>query len=305
MDQGMLMRFAQSFAGRADVDVTVYANDGDAFYPSDIDAVAVAEDASGLMLFLTGGRVEYLTAEWVDRISVRPDDPDDDAPSLAEFNEKLRAEQAQNAVPLDVRGLLRRRPGREFFQPGPMPEVQGNDPFEEVPEVPVDGGSAGGGKYTLGPDGSIERDAPPEPKQAPWRVGRVEEPEDDQTMFTVGIDYMAKVDGADKHYSKIEVYGGKASEAEMLAAIVTNFLNDDYRQRDRRSKGIVGEPEGRVWDCKIGFANGMTLPEAADAPMRQAVEKAFHDLTGRYPDFCFSGWGANLTMGERAAAQLD
>jgi hypothetical protein len=43
---------------------------------------------------------------------------------------------------------------------------------------------------------------------------------------------------------------------------------------------------GKIWACKIGFADGRRLPRAADGPMREA-------------DFCFSGWGAELTDAER------
>lgn len=57
--------------------------------------------------------------------------------------------------------------------------------------------------------------------------------------------------------------------------------------------------EGKVWECKIGFARPGDLPRGADAPMRKAIEKAFHELTGYYPRFVYSGWGADLTAGQR------
>lgn len=50
----------------------------------------------------------------------------------------------------------------------------------------------------------------------------------------------------------------------------------------------------KIWGCKIGLANGEELPDGADAPMRQAVQKAFRELTGLDDLFCFSGWGTKL-----------
>jgi hypothetical protein len=37
--------------------------------------------------------------------------------------------------------------------------------------------------------------------------------------------------------------------------------------------------------------------------MRRAVERAYRDITGREPDFIFSGWGAQLTESERAVVE--
>lgn len=55
-----------------------------------------------------------------------------------------------------------------------------------------------------------------------------------------------------------------------------------------------------IWRCKIGENIGPnSLPSGADAPMRQAVKKAYKELTGLEPDFIFSGWGSELTDGER------
>lgn len=55
----------------------------------------------------------------------------------------------------------------------------------------------------------------------------------------------------------------------------------------------------KIWDCKIGEIDPLKLPKGADGPMRKAIEKAYYDLTGEWPDFVFSGWGAELTEGER------
>jgi len=50
----------------------------------------------------------------------------------------------------------------------------------------------------------------------------------------------------------------------------------------------------KIWMCKIGECDEGLLPDGADAPMRQAVRKAYKEITGRDAVFCFSGWGAEL-----------
>ena len=50
----------------------------------------------------------------------------------------------------------------------------------------------------------------------------------------------------------------------------------------------------KVWECSIGGA-GFELPPGADAPLRNAVAKAYLELTGKDPEFCFSGWGGRLS----------
>ena len=50
-----------------------------------------------------------------------------------------------------------------------------------------------------------------------------------------------------------------------------------------------------IWGCRIGAElDWETLPREAEETMRQAVMKAFRELTGENPYFCFSGWGAEL-----------
>jgi hypothetical protein len=59
----------------------------------------------------------------------------------------------------------------------------------------------------------------------------------------------------------------------------------------------------KIWSCKIGEAAGEDLPEGADLPMRQAIAWRYERITGRAPDFIFSGWGAELTDLERAEVE--
>lgn len=55
----------------------------------------------------------------------------------------------------------------------------------------------------------------------------------------------------------------------------------------------------KIWTCKIGEIDGSKLPAGADNPMRDAISRAYRELTGEDPKFLFSGWGGELTEGER------
>lgn len=57
-----------------------------------------------------------------------------------------------------------------------------------------------------------------------------------------------------------------------------------------------------IWGCKIGQHDG-ELPPGSDLPMRKAVEKAYREITGKEPNFMFSGWGEKLTEAEYEAAE--
>ena len=64
----------------------------------------------------------------------------------------------------------------------------------------------------------------------------------------------------------------------------------------------------KIWYCKIGETTEERLREkfpqsGADYPMRRAVESAYYEITGEYPDFIFSGWNAELTESERAVVE--
>lgn len=58
----------------------------------------------------------------------------------------------------------------------------------------------------------------------------------------------------------------------------------------------------RIWECKVG-GQADFFESGADSPMRRAVAKAFREITGRDPEFTFSGWSAQLTEAERAVVE--
>lgn len=65
-------------------------------------------------------------------------------------------------------------------------------------------------------------------------------------------------------------------------------------------KPEIEDTEKKIWFCKIGEVDRAKLPRPGDPPMRDAVTRAYIELTGEEPNFLFSGWGAELTRGERA-----
>ena len=60
---------------------------------------------------------------------------------------------------------------------------------------------------------------------------------------------------------------------------------------------------GGIWQCKIGEHDGSRLGGGMDLPMREAVRRAYKEITGEEPDFIFSGWSAKLTEPERAVVE--
>lgn len=54
-----------------------------------------------------------------------------------------------------------------------------------------------------------------------------------------------------------------------------------------------------IWTCTIGGMINSHIRPGGDAPMRQAVQKAYYELTGIEEEFCFSGWGCELTDSQR------
>lgn len=63
--------------------------------------------------------------------------------------------------------------------------------------------------------------------------------------------------------------------------------------------------EYTVWDCKIGVKGELNLPLGADWPMRQAIARAFFELTGQHAEFNFSGWGGTLNDVEKSIVEKD
>lgn len=61
----------------------------------------------------------------------------------------------------------------------------------------------------------------------------------------------------------------------------------------------------KVWMCRIGSITEMDLPNGCDLPMRLAVEKAYFELTGKYPDGIFSGWGEEFSSSEKSVILND
>ena len=60
-----------------------------------------------------------------------------------------------------------------------------------------------------------------------------------------------------------------------------------------------------IWFCKIGEADRQTLPKGSDWPMRQAVERAYREITGQDAEFTFSGWAGRLNKAERDLVERD
>lgn len=58
----------------------------------------------------------------------------------------------------------------------------------------------------------------------------------------------------------------------------------------------------KIWSCKIGETD-RDIPDGSDFPMRLAVQRAYFEITGEHPRFLFSGWGAELTEGERECVE--
>lgn len=74
----------------------------------------------------------------------------------------------------------------------------------------------------------------------------------------------------------------------------------DKNEQHMAAQAIEGKEQ--IWTCKIG-GRVTGLPKGADGPMRVAVQACFEKLTGYEAEFTFSGWGAELTEGERAVVE--
>lgn len=65
---------------------------------------------------------------------------------------------------------------------------------------------------------------------------------------------------------------------------------------------LVGStaPDPANWSCTVGEYPRGFLPPGSDAPMREVVREGYRRLTGREPDYIFSGWGDPLPESYRA-----
>ncbi len=54
----------------------------------------------------------------------------------------------------------------------------------------------------------------------------------------------------------------------------------------------------KIWQCKIGEIELSKIPEIRNSPMRQAVDRAYQQLTGESPKFLFSDWKGQLSANQ-------
>lgn len=108
-------------------------------------------------------------------------------------------------------------------------------------------------------------------------------------------------------------YNGGAGVHEVVEGAIEKYLKENPEPMDELAQVFqdagfevvnMSRPsvrDGSTWECKVGIAPGtpVTLPGGGDLPMRNAVEAAFLQVTGQEPEYCFSGWGAELTEGEK------
>jgi hypothetical protein len=134
-----------------------------------------------------------------------------------------------------------------------------------------------------------------------------------KTLNASGVEAIRKVLGAAGVQSD-------APSASTLTRPDTSLSSADVFvsvQSDLREYADLAEPTGpecdppraaedqspAVWFCKIGEVEREALPNGADLPLRLAVERAYRELTGHGPTFCFSGWNGTLTEPERAVVE--
>lgn len=69
-------------------------------------------------------------------------------------------------------------------------------------------------------------------------------------------------------------------------------------------EGLLEDPaKEKIWECKIGVTTKANLPNGADAPMRDAVARAFEDVTGHPAQEIFSGWAAEFDLNQICAIE--
>jgi NTP pyrophosphatase (non-canonical NTP hydrolase) len=95
---------------------------------------------------------------------------------------------------------------------------------------------------------------------------------------------------------------------KLKARYPEKFTSENAIERDLEKEREILESENNTgvldnvrfaWECKIGSINGVEIPSGGDFPMREAVEKAYFDLTGIHAQACFSGWGSVFTESEK------
>jgi hypothetical protein len=70
-----------------------------------------------------------------------------------------------------------------------------------------------------------------------------------------------------------------------------NYLTEEQEFTDAQRMGGTRY----VWECAIGGRDPVIIPPGGDLPMRQAVERAFFELTGQRAEYTYSGWGRKFT----------
>jgi hypothetical protein len=90
----------------------------------------------------------------------------------------------------------------------------------------------------------------------------------------------------------------KTQDNELLNALkeggaVAKLLTDQDILELFPNVKLTPKDQPRMWSCHIGYAKDLEL--GADSPMRNAVQKAFLELTGHEPEFISSGWAGRLS----------
>lgn len=88
-------------------------------------------------------------------------------------------------------------------------------------------------------------------------------------------------------------------------ALCAAQLSDPRVVQERLDELFIDDPapDPALWSCQVGEVPRASLPDGADGPMRNAVERAFKELTGFEPQYCFSGWGDRLTEVQRSVIE--
>jgi hypothetical protein len=69
------------------------------------------------------------------------------------------------------------------------------------------------------------------------------------------------------------------------------------------SEAHAPAPDLATWSCRIGQVPRHGLPDWSDRLMREAVARAYLEISGHEPHFIFSGWAGELTEAEQAVLE--